>query len=354
LDKPTFKEPELSATELKKFEEGVSKFGSELHQVKRHVKTVDHKKVVRFYYTWKKSERGKQVWGNYAGRKGKKEAKKAEANANKLQDDVADGHDDSAFDTDKALEHKRSFICKFCSTKASRQWRRAPNVSSALVTEGTGKNKDKGAQFIVALCRRCAELWRRYAIQWEDLEDLSKKVASAGGRAWKRRVDEELLKELTAANEMMSATVYSTPSASSTQATAPVSAQVADDLPRKKLKAMTDKDAEPNASDSGSMSGVILSKKKEKEKEKVVVKPAPPPVPEIPKPRILPCAICNQMSPTGKQHQLSCKECRLSVHRKCYGVVDGRHPGKWTCDMCLNDKNPHISLVSRPPEIVLY
>ncbi|KAI0137015.1 SANT domain-containing protein [Xylariales sp. AK1849] len=339
VDRAEFKEPELNAVELKKFEEGVAKFGSELYHVKRHVRTVEHKNIVRFYYTWKKTDRGKQVWGNYTGRKGKKEAKKAEANASKLQDDVADDHDDSAFDTEKALERKRNFTCKFCNTKSSRQWRRAPNVSSALVTEGSGKNKDKGAQYVVALCRRCAELWRRYAIQWEDVEELSKKIAAAGGRAWKRRVDEELIKELAAANEMMSATVYTTPTLPATQTTATAQAH-ASDPPRKKLKAIADKDAEPNASDSGSMSGIALPKKK----DKVAEKPAPPPVPEIPKPRVLPCAICNQIDPTGEQHHLSCKECRLSVHRKCYGVVDNRHAGKWTCDMCLNDKNPQVSL----------
>lgn len=349
-DRAVFKEPELNPTELKKFEEGVAKFGSELYHVKRYVKTLDYRTVVRFYYTWKKSDRGAQVWGNYTGRKGKKLAKKAEASASKLQDDVADGQDDSAFDADKAADRKRNFMCKFCNTKKSRQWRRAPNVSSILVTEGTGKNKDKGQQYIVALCRRCAELWRRYAIQWEDMEELAKKVATAGGRAWKRRVDEELLKELAAANEMMSATVYNTPSPSATQAPtpAPPPATASDPPPRKKLKTIADREAEHNASDSGSVSGVTATKKK----EKAVEKPAPPPVPEVPKPRVLPCAICGQKDPGGEYHLLSCKECRLSVHRKCYGVVDNRHPSKWTCDMCLNDKNPQVSLVSRIPATV--
>lgn len=341
-----FKEPVLNATELKKFEEGVTRFGSELYHVTRHVKTVEHKNIVRFYYTWKKTDRGKQIWGNFNGRKGKKEAKKAEATANKLQDDVADDHDDSAFDTDKAVQRKRQFMCKFCSTKTSRQWRRAPNVSTALITEGSGKNKDKGAQYIVALCRRCAELWRRYAIQWEDVEELAKKVAAAGGRAWKRRVDEELLKELKAANDMMNMTVYNAPVPAPVEAGVSATASHASsvDPPRKKLKTIADKDAEPSASDSGSVSGVPVPKKKEKEKAvEKLENPPPPPVPEIPKPRVLPCAICRQMNPTGDQ-LLSCKECRLSVHRKCYGVMDSRQPGKWTCDMCLNDKNPHVSL----------
>ncbi|KAK6865839.1 PHD type zinc finger protein with BAH domain-containing protein [Apiospora arundinis] len=324
-DHAVFKEPQLSATELKKFEEAIGKFGSELLYVTRHVKTVKHKNIVRFYYTWKKTSKGKQIWGNYSGRKGKKELRKAEATASKLQDDVADDHDDSAFDTEKAVERKRNFMCKFCSTKSSRQWRRAPNVTQAMVTEGSGKNKDKGTQYIVALCRRCAELWRRYAIQWEDMEELAKKVQTSGGRSWKRRVDEELLKELAAANEMMSATVYSTPSASATPSvSAPPPNGTVEPPPRKKLKTLADKEAELNASDSGSMSGVVVPKKKEKV---VVEKPAPPPVPEIPKPRTLPCAICGQLDPVGDQQLFGMQG--VSLERPSEMLWRCRQPTTW-------------------------
>lgn len=331
VDKAVFREPELTAAEQKRFEEGVAKYGSELYMVKRHVKSVSPGDITRYYYTWKKTDRGKQIWGNYSGRKGKKEAKKAEATASKFADDVADDHDDSAFDTEKAIDKKRGFTCKFCNTKSSRQWRRAPNVSAALVTEGGGgkNSKDKGTQYIVALCRRCAELWRRYAIQWEDIDEVAKKVANSGSRAWKRRVDEELLKELVSANDMMSRTVYSTPDPTETASGTPQPEQP----PRKKLKGSADPASE-HASDAGTVV---------RRKEKHADKAAAPPVPEIPKPRMLPCAICQQMEPLGDQH-LSCRECRLTVHRNCYGVIDNRNPGKWTCDMCINDKNPQISI----------
>ena len=360
-DKSVFKEPDLTPAEIKKFEEGVTKFGSELYPTTKHLKTVPHWCVVRFYYTWKKTPRGKQIWGNFAGRKGKKEAKIAEANANKLQDDVADTNDDSAFDTEKALERKRTFMCKFCSTKSSRQWRRAPAGGPVLITESGGKNKDK-VQHIAALCRRCAELWRRYGIQWEDLEDLAKKVAASGGRSWKRRVDEELLKEITAANEMMNLTVYNTPppAAPASAAATPTNSTPTETThqPRKKLKtsANAEKDTEMrDAKTEAPATSQTQQKKKdkaterpaaEKPAEKPVEKPAPPPAPEIPKPRMLPCAICNQMEPTGDNNHLSCKECRLTVHRKCYGIFDNRQQGKWTCDMCVNDKNPQVSIVS--------
>lgn len=343
-DKAAFKEPNLTPAEQKKFEEAVSKYGSELQLVTRHVKTVPYGAIVRYYYIWKKTKQGRQIWGNFQNRKGKKEAKKAEAAASKLQDDIADDADDSAFDAEKAAQRKKSFICKFCHTKSSRQWRRAPNASNALVSESGGKStpKDKNDQYIQALCRRCAELWRRYAIQWEDLEEVAKKLAQSGNRAWKRKQDEELLKELVAANELLTAT-YGTPEPSNqpTPASASNNGAPSAEPPRKKLKGLpADKDSDPAASDSGTTPAPQTKKK-----EKVVEKPAPPPVPEIPKPKTMPCAICDQLEPLGDQH-LSCRECRMTVHRNCYGVVDSRASGKWTCDMCLNDKNPQVSIVS--------
>ncbi len=290
VDRKVFKEPELSATELKKFEDGVMKYGSEWHSIKKHVKTVSSAHIVRFYYTWKKTERGKQVWGNYSGRKGKKEAKKAEATVGKLQDDVADEYDDSAFDNDKAFEKKRGFQCKFCNTRSSRQWRRAPNTAAGtMVSENPGGKtsaKDKSAQLMVALCRRCAELWRRYAIQWEDIDEVAKKVAQAGGRAWKRKIDEELLKELAAANEVTNHVPNAPLPTSSTDGTpVPTSSNLAvgTEPPRKKAKGASERDSTDPALDAG---GVVTAG----QKKKIVAEkpPPPPPAPEIPKPKILP------------------------------------------------------------------
>ncbi|RFU75236.1 hypothetical protein TARUN_7008, partial [Trichoderma arundinaceum] len=340
-----FKEPNLSPAELKKFEEGVSKFGSELHLVMKHVKTKLPGEIVRHYYIWKKTERGQQVWGSFPGRKGKKQARREDAAASKLADDVAHDDDDSAFDADKAVEKKRNFICQFCNRTQDRQWRRAPNPLPGLVTEQAlkGANKDKaGNQYVVALCRRCAELWRRYAIRYEVIEEVAKKVAQAGGRAWKRKQDEELLKELQLAQEMG----YMTPERAPTPSKAVAQPTEAQEPPRKKLKAgsaaaaaaaAADKETDATPSDGGSTPSSAPAKKK----EKPVVEP--PPAPEMPKPRTLPCAICDQMEPMGDQH-VSCRECRLTVHRNCYGVIDNKVQGKWVCDMCANDKSPQVSI----------
>lgn len=321
-----FKEPRPTAAENKKFDEAITKYGNELGVVARHVKTMTPGQVVRYYYTWKKTDRGKQIWGNQAGRKGKRQqGKRAEAAASKVADDVADNDDDSAFDSNKASEKKRSFICQFCNTTSSRQWRRAPNSSQGLVDEnGVVKpaNKDKSNQVVVALCRRCAELWRRYGIRWEDIDEVAKKVAQSG-KAWKRKQDEELLKELQVAQELG----LMTPDRDATPLS---SVSLANGLepPRKKLKGALDKEVDTD----------VVTKRKDKTAEST-------PVPEMPKPRTLPCAICGEMEPLGDQH-VSCRECRLTVHRNCYGVLDKRVQGRWMCDMCTNDKNPQVSVVS--------
>ncbi|KID91186.1 Bromo adjacent protein [Metarhizium guizhouense ARSEF 977] len=323
----SFKEPTLTPAENRKFEEGVAKYGSELHLVMKHVKTMTPGAVVRWYYTWKKTERGRQVWGSYSGRKGKKLAKKEETAASKAADDVADADDDSAFDTEKALVQKRGFICLFCESQDCRQWRRAP-ASQGPLSENGGRatSKDKGNQSVVALCRRCAELWRRYAVRYEPPEDLIKKAGQSGAKIWKKKQEEELLKEIQIAEDMglMSPYRSSTPAASVNGL----------EPPRKKLKGAPERDTDAVVSDAGS--NTTVSRKKDKTAETT-------PVPDLPKPRTLPCAICDQMEPLGDQH-LSCRECRLTVHRHCYGVMDNRIQGKWICDMCSNDKSPQVSI----------
>lgn len=341
------KEPDLTKEEIKKFEEGVSKYGSELRNVSRHVgKSQKHGEIVRYYYMWKKTDRGKQIWGEHEGRKGKKQSKQVNS---KLVDDVADDVDDSAFDNVKAAARKRGFECKFCMARKSPQWRRAPGTApgtTVLADPHSRSTKDKGVYLMVALCQRCAGLWRKYGIQWENIDEVAKKVANGGGRAWKRRVDEELLIELVTANEANSIGMSSAAAA----AAASVGVEVPSGLtihpggqegPKKKQKTAPESQITPSP---------VPNTNVEPPKKKIVEKPPEPPlVPETPKIKILPCAVCYQMEPVAEQH-LTCRHCRLTVHRNCYGVAEGRSGSKWTCDTCSNDST---SLVSTTYECVL-
>lgn len=331
------KQPELTREEIKRFEEGVAKYGSELHAVTRHVGNIKESRVVRFYYMWKKTERGKQIWGSYEGRRSKKESKRAdkEGNVTKLLDDVADDYDDSAFDNDKALQKKRGFLCKFCGSQHSRQWRRAPGTAPGTLVpkDASAKNsKDKSNWFTLALCGRCAYLWRKYAIQYEDIEEVSKKIASSGSRAAKRKVDEELLRVILEAHQMSGDPIP--PKAVDEVAKAglevPQNIIQPEEPPKKKGK--TDKDPAHGTPD------VVPEKKKIPEKPQ-----EPPPIePDPPKVKIHPCAVCRVIDVPG-QELLKCRDCRLHVHGSCYGVGHKTNTKPWFCDMCRNDHNLQVS-----------
>ncbi|KZF25948.1 hypothetical protein L228DRAFT_271943 [Xylona heveae TC161] len=340
--KKDLKEPELNREELKRFEEAVLKYGSEHRNLREHVRTVKHPDIVRFYYTWKKTERGKQVWGSYEGRKAKTGVKRGEAHPAKLVDELADDHDDSAFDKDKAAGHKCGFECKFCGTRKSRQWRRAPGVApgTKVPLDPNQKGKDKGPYLALALCLRCAGLWRRYGIQWENIDEVAKKVAQGGGKAWKRRIDEELYNELLAANESAARTKEVEASSSRASPATVASSQAGQEPAKKRARTTAQEKQEKEsaaAAEPGPVAAPAAPKKKAPPKP-----PSPPPAPELPKPRTLPCFVCNQVEPKGDQ-LLTCRECRMSVHRNCYGVSEGRNAAKWVCDPCTNDKNPQVS-----------
>ncbi|KAJ5920120.1 hypothetical protein N7516_010978 [Penicillium verrucosum] len=339
------KEPHIRPEELKLFEQGVAKYGSEWRNIMKHVKTVHIYQIVRFYYMWKKTPSGRKIWGSYEGRRGKKEVRRHSMISSKLLDDVADDHDDSAFDSEKAIVQKRGFHCKFCTTRHSRQWRRAPLVPPGTVIPSEPSNKkDKGPMLTVALCLRCALLWRKYGIQYEDVDEVAKRIANSGNKSWRRRIDEEMLAQLIVATETP---FMITPATATTATTMGIPLDTNPRLllegkPEAKVEGKVDptkKKAKETPAPSAATSVEPMPKKKTVP-EKVVE--APPIIPDPPKAKTLPCSICNQVEPSGEEH-LSCRDCRLTVHRNCYGVRDSRPSNKWLCDMCSNDRTPSIS-----------
>ncbi|KAF2707523.1 hypothetical protein K504DRAFT_383392 [Pleomassaria siparia CBS 279.74] len=332
------KEPELTKEEEKKWNEGVAKYGSEIRSVRLHVKpTMFYGDAVRYYYMWKKTAKGRGIWGSYSNRKGRNKKMEAADHApgpsGRLVDDIADDHDDSAFDNEKAAHRKRVFQCKFCTSRHSRQWRRAPGAVPGQMVPPDGRSKDKSTGFVVALCQRCANLWRKYAVKWENTDEIAKKVAQGGGKAWKRRIDEELLREVFAATSDPG-TANGTPEYAD-MPLAPV--HPGPEPPKKKQKI-----ASTAAADSGASTPVaeVVAKKKEKEKPPPPPPraPTPPPIPALPRLKALPCVVCRQI----EGPRLECAACRLTVHKSCYGVEELRH-AKWFCDTCKNDKKECVS-----------
>lgn len=353
------KEIRLKPDEIKRFAEGVAKYGSELHMVAKHVKTRKEAEIVRHYYLWKKSPEGKEIWGNYDGRKGKKEAKlkdKDATSSSKLVDDVADDSDDSAFDIEKASDKKRGFECKFCQTRHSRQWRRAPGVApgTLISAEGKGANKRKNTDekwLVSALCRRCAELWRKYAIRWEDPDEANKQ-RNAGNRQWKRKIDEETLRELFLAQELFreeEAKAQNTAADSNASVTPQPSINGsatpdARELPPKKKTKLDKKKEKGKGPGKKAAEEATLEAARPREKTPERVKEPPPPPPEPPKPKIATCGVCKEVEELGKQHAV-CRDCKMTVHKRCYGVGEIIRANKWVCEMCANDRNPTVSTV---------
>ncbi|KAJ9652044.1 putative PHD type zinc finger protein with BAH domain-containing protein [Neophaeococcomyces mojaviensis] len=336
--KTDLKQPELTKEEIRRFEEGVAKYGSELHLVARHVSsTIKESRIVRFYYMWKKTPRGREIWGNYEGRKSKKDSKRVDKDGNvpKLLDDVADDADDSAFDHEKAARVKRGFACKFCNTRHSRIWRRAPATAPGTIVprDPASKNaKDKSNWLVLALCGKCAYLWRRYAIQYESIEEIGKKIAIAGGRASKRKVDEELMRTVLEAHNFAGDILSRNTAQIVTGAgiEVPLTMVEADEPPKKKVKPEMHI-AAPE---------VVVDKKKIVPEKPIELEPLKP---EMPRVKEHPCAVCHILSDPDHK-MLKCRDCRLHVHAPCYGVKPPNNgSGPWYCDMCKNDSTTQVS-----------
>jgi hypothetical protein len=330
------RDPRLTLTDdqKKRFADGVRRYGSELRLVRQHVRNVSHADTVRYWYFWKKTPQGRKIWGAYDGRKNalKKKATAVEAST-KLLDDVADDQDDSAFDNQKVYNLSRRMQCKFCSTKHSRFWRRAPNTSPGETVLGDQRSKEKNTQYMVALCQRCARLWRKYAIRWEDQDETAKKISQGGGRGWKRRVDEELVKEWAIAAETANLPPIEPEDM-------PGVIPNADEPPRKKIKGPEAAvPVPPNAADKKKAPAAPPPPPPKE--------PTPPPVPNPPKMRTFPCAVCDAYE-MPSDPLLVCRDCKLTVHRGCYGVSDAKNGLKWSCDPCSNDRR-EIAMSSADP-----
>ncbi|KIW07856.1 uncharacterized protein PV09_01771 [Verruconis gallopava] len=337
----------LTEDEKKRFADGVRRYGSELRLVRQHVRTISHADTVRYWYWWKKQPQGRRIWGSYDGRKNasKKKAAAVEAST-KLLDDIADDQDDSAFDNQKVYDLNKRMQCKFCNTKRSRFWRRAPNTNPGETVLGDQRSKEKNTHYNVALCQRCARLWRKYAIRWEDQDETAKKISQGGGRAWKRRVDEELIKEWAIAAETADLPPIEP---EDMPGVIPHRHMDVDEPARKKMKGSEGAIPTP---------AVVVEKEKKKTPTASAPppppkEPTPPPVPNPPKMRVFPCAVCDAYE-TPSDPVLVCRDCRLTVHRGCYGVSEHKNGQKWSCDPCSNDRREIAAMNSADPAAYRY
>lgn len=190
LTRKALKEPTFSKEEIKRFEAGIKKYGSELYPTFAEVKTQTCAMVVRYYYLWKKTKRGRTIWGNYPGRKKKGKEKEADMKIKPEVDDYADSEDDSSYENEKIIAKKKLFRCKHCKSYQSSHWYKITGFDGTTKYEEASDDIDP--ETVTALCFRCAKLWRRYAVYWEDATEVERKNARGIG-GYKRKIESELV-----------------------------------------------------------------------------------------------------------------------------------------------------------------
>lgn len=202
LTRQALREPTFSKEEVRKFENGIKKYGSDLYPVSKEVKSQPTSMIVRFYYLWKKTKNGRLIWGNYEGRKQKKvqnmvneepSQKKQVKNTVNLIDILADSDDDSSYENKKILQNRKKFCCKHCRTTTSNQWYRITGFDANTKLQKE-LNEDFDPNAVIGLCFRCARLWRRYGVIWEEPLEVEKKINKYMS-TWKKRIEHELLRD---------------------------------------------------------------------------------------------------------------------------------------------------------------
>lgn len=390
ITKQLLNEPILTKEEIRLFEQGVKEFGSELYPVYKMVKTVPLASIVRFYYLWKKTKNGRLIWGNFEGRI-KKKLQNIQNSKKDSQVELFNEDDDSSYDSNRIAD--KHFTCKYCDTDSSPQWFRL-----------TGQ--DNTTLEFVGLCFRCARLWRRYGVIWQDPVEVDKRIHKTG----KKKIEHELLRDYEAFI-----------AESSTSAATSISASNISSSSDTKSKKRTSPPPQPSSSKKKKVEAVkpVVKKLKEDkpkvkaEKKKPVkqetnstlskspqssITPTPPPPPpskpfetdhlisplinihdlEQPEDAEQPkqideliksykikklcdlkyllnddpfenevkqpanCSICDTQNYTESNH-LICQNCGITVHLSCVGIsTPAQRKTDWMCECCLNDLHPRF------------
>jgi hypothetical protein len=364
LTRESLREPTFTAKEIQKFENGIRKYGSELWPTYKEVKTQSFAMIVRFYYLWKKTKNGHLIWDNFEGRK---KYKSKPADSDKKEQDLANSGDDSSYDAKKSS--KIQFQCKHCHTNESTQWFRTYGL----------QHLESNPNIVQALCKRCARLWRRYAVVWEDPAEVMRRINMKAGN-WKKRIESELVMDaemiLKMSKEIPPVSTKKRKSSSDDSngvKSKKLTPSPHAETPIKKKKASVTEEDTPkeqplteivpvvNDSYGGNLQQILVEylylytspqhnghlKYKEFPSHKSSQHSQ---VSSVPRPTktsisvITQCGLCG--SSADYSSALHCQSCDLSVHPSCYGInTEQMDFGlyKWFCDTCSNSLNPIVS-----------
>ncbi|KAL6942404.1 hypothetical protein ACO0QE_003579 [Hanseniaspora vineae] len=176
LEIPTFTDQELSV-----FEREVAKYGSELKPVCKAIETQPMAMVVKFFYLWKKTERGLKVRNKW-----EKKLKAANLEKNPNLSKEWKYIDDSSVELD-SLPKETEISCSFCLTDFSPMWYKITGCSTK-----PDQKENSETLHLQSLCIRCARLWRRYGVRWESPSSTLKAVYGGNSSTFKANVAELL------------------------------------------------------------------------------------------------------------------------------------------------------------------
>lgn len=344
------KEPKFTEEEVVRFEEGIARYGSELHLVFKHVKTKSSADIVRFYYMWKKTPSGKLIWNDCQARGTRRRPTEEDL---KFAAAIADDDDPETMYSNEKIKFLGKYLeCKFCDTRTSKVWRK-----------GRGPLPSPDSISIPALCSRCSRLWYRYAVVWEPPTSVLKQASQKG--AGRMLVEPELLEDAQAimaerekdSNRPRSSRTKRQKIIQTEEVEEPVAATPpATDSPSKKRVKLERKSNEASdAEESDKQTGFHGVDEKNSVEEQHPIenlnletaekkistsyeekKRAPEPANY--------CVVCCELDPTFSQ--LNCQACGLCVHQVCYGCAKMTiDPDDiWFCDCCRNDMNPRAEM----------
>lgn len=350
LTRKALKEPTFTDEEIERFEEGVEQFGSELHDVYKHVGTQSSADIVRFYYLWKKTPGGHQVWDNCQARISRRKASKQSTEFTASIADTADP--EITFSSEKIKKLQKTVECKHCHTNSSRKWKRA---SGRMPTEEDDP--------IEALCMRCARLWYRYGVVWQHPEQVLAIYHSKGNA--KDKIEPELLedtftivaqreKSLEDANKAKQSTAAAAAKKEKDEFENSSESESEDDIEGAdaaahhadvKSESLTDalKSTTAITEDHAESESDEEDESEEEEDEEEVDDDEDDfddNVDETVQNSY--CAICCQRDPYMTSVQ--CADCSVIVHRACYSIEDDTRASSWLCDPCSNNRSPKANL----------
>ncbi|KAF6071573.1 PHD-finger family protein [Candida albicans] len=276
-----------------------------------------------FYYLWKKTKNGREIWGNFEGRIQKKVQniiKEETKSAVKVEaKNSTNTEDDSSYEESTDPDDDKKFICKHCNTLESTQWFK--------ITGHDAKKKNQTTTLYL------------YVLDVLDYGVDTSFSKSAGG--WKKKVEIELLEDAERIIEHNQAIS---------------SGLITQEQPNSSGSRETKKRPSPSPSTTSPLIETYRERQLTDVYNNLLTNVTVPSSSiELPfEPSERNCCICrehdnNAAKSSSLLEMLICSSCGVNVHASCAGIKLPEGTSKpikeWLCEPCINDLRPIHSAI---------